>query len=249
MAEAGMDKGVFLVTGGSRGIGAAIAAAAGAEGYFVLLSYAGRADAAEAVVAAIRSAGGRAAAIQADTGRPADIARLFAAADAHGRLAVMVYNGGITGGTGLLADQSDATLAEVIAVNLTGALIACREAVTRMSTRLGGAGGAIVLLSSRAAALGAPAQHLWYAASKGGIDSLTLGLAREVAAEGIRVNAVSPGPIATEIHAPGRLDAIRAGLPMKREGTAEEVAAAVMFLVSDAASYVSAANIDVAGAR
>lgn len=244
-----MEKGIFLVTGGSRGIGAAIATQAAAAGYTVLLSYAGRADAAEAVVAGIRAAGGRVEAVQADTGKPADIARLYAAADALGPLAAMVYNGGITGGTGRLADQTDETLARVIEVNLTGALIACREAVRRMSTAHGGAGGPIVLLSSRAAQLGAPAQHLWYAASKGGIDSLTLGLAREVAGEGIRVNAVSPGPIATEIHAPGRLDAIRDGLPMKREGTADEVAAAVMFLVSDDASYVSAANIDVAGAR
>lgn len=244
-----MDKGVFLVTGGSRGIGAAIAHAAGAQGYLVLLTYAGRADAAAAVVEAIEAAGGRAAAIQADTGNPADVARIFAAADRHGSLSALVYNGGITGGVGLLTDQTDETLASVIDVNLTGALLSCREAVRRMSNRLGGTGGAIVLLSSRAASLGAPAQHVWYAASKGGIDSLTIGLAKEVAGEGIRVNGVSPGPIATEIHAPGRLDAIRDGLPMKREGTVEEVAAAVMFLISEEASYIAGANIEVAGAR
>lgn len=244
-----MNKGVFLVTGGSRGIGAAVAKAAGTQGYLVLLTYAGRADAAEAVVEAITAAGGRAAAIQADTGKPGDVARIFAEADRHGPLSVLVYNGGITGGVGLLADQSDETLANVIDVNLTGALLSSREAVRRMSTRLGGSGGSIVLLSSRAASLGAPAQHVWYAASKGGVDSFTVGLAKEVAGEGIRVNCVSPGPIATEIHAPGRLDAIRDGLPMKREGTAEEVAAAVMFLVSDEASYVAGANIEVAGAR
>lgn len=243
------DKGVFLVTGGSRGIGEAIALSAAAEGYVVLLSYAGRADAAQQVVDAIRATGGRAEAVQADTGVPGDVARLFQVCDDLGRLAVLAYNGGITGGTGLLADQSDDTLARVIDVNLTGALLCCREAVRRMSTRLGGQGGSIVLLSSRAAALGAPAQHLWYAASKGGVDSLNIGLAKEVAGEGIRVNCVSPGPIATEIHAPGRLDAIRDSLPMKREGHPDEVAAAVMFLVSDAASYVAGANIDVAGAR
>uniref|UniRef100_B0T8Y6 D-xylose 1-dehydrogenase n=1 Tax=Caulobacter sp. (strain K31) TaxID=366602 RepID=B0T8Y6_CAUSK len=243
------DKGVFLVTGGSRGIGEAIAHAAGAEGYLVLLTYVGRADAAQKVVDAIRATGGRAEAVQADTGNPADVARLFAAADTHGRLSALAYNGGITGGTGLLADQSDETLAKVIEVNLTGALLSCREAVKRMSTRLGGQGGSIVLLSSRAANLGAPAQHLWYAASKGGIDSLNIGLSKEVAGEGVRVNCVSPGPIATEIHAPGRLDAIRDSLPMRREGRPEEVAAVVMFLVSDAASYVAGANIDVAGAR
>ncbi len=243
------DKGVFLVTGGSRGIGEAIARSAAAQGYLVLLTYAGRADRAQAVVDAIRAAGGEAEAVQADTGVPADVARMFAAADKLGRLSALVYNGGITGGVGRLADQSDATLAEVIAVNLTGALIASREAVKRMSTRLGGQGGSIVLLSSRAASLGSPNQHLWYAASKGGVDSLNIGLSKEVAAEGIRVNCVSPGPIATEIHAPGRLEAIRDSLPMKREGTAEEVAATVMFLVSDAASYVAGANIEVAGAR
>lgn len=244
-----MGKGVFLVTGGSRGIGAAIARAAAAEGYVVALTYAGRADAAEQVVADIQGAGGKAAAIQADTGVPADNARLFAAVDALGPLSALVYNGGITGGVGVLADQSDETLAKVIDVNLTGALICSREAVKRMSTRLGGQGGSIILISSRAAKLGAPAQHLWYAASKGGLDSLTIGLSKEVAPEGIRVNCVSPGPIATEIHAPGRLDAIRDSLPMRREGTPEEVAAAVMFLVSDAASYIAGANIDVAGAR
>ncbi len=243
------DKGVFLVTGGSRGIGEAIARAAAAEGYFVLLTYVGRADRAQAVVEAIHAAGGAAEAVQADTGVPADVARMFAAADARGRLSALVYNGGITGGVGLLVDQSDETLADVISVNLTGALISCREAVKRMSTRLDGQGGSIVLLSSRAASLGSPAQHLWYAASKGGIDSLNIGLSKEVAGEGIRVNCVSPGPIATEIHAAGRLEAIRDSLPMKREGTPQEVAATVMFLVSDAASYVAGANIEVAGAR
>jgi NAD(P)-dependent dehydrogenase (short-subunit alcohol dehydrogenase family) len=244
-----MDKGVFLVTGGSRGIGAAVARAAGAQGYFVLLTYAGRADAAEEVVASITALGGRAAAVQADTGRGEDVARIFAAADQHGPLSTLVYNGGITGGVGVLVEQTDETLTSVVEVNLTGALLSCREAVRRMSNRLGGQGGSIVLISSRAASLGSPAQHVWYAASKGGIDSLTVGLAKEVAGEGIRVNCVSPGPIATEIHAPGRLDEIRDGLPMKREGTAEEVAAAVMFLTSDEASYIAGANIEVAGAR
>lgn len=244
-----MAKKLFLVTGGSRGIGEAIARSAAREGYAVLLSYAGRADAAQAVVDAIRAEGGVAEAVQADTGVPADIARLFAKADEMGGLAAFAYNGGITGGVGVLADQDDATLAKVIEVNLTGALICAREAIRRMSTRLGGQGGSIVFLSSRAAGLGSPAQHVWYAASKGGIDSLTIGLAKEVAAEGIRVNGVSPGPITTEIHAEGHLDRIRDALPMKRIGEPQEVADAVMYVVSDRASYVSGTIIQVAGAR
>ena len=244
-----MTRPLFLVTGGSRGIGASIATSAALAGYQVLLTYAGNAAAAEKVVAAIRDAGGAAEAVRADTGKPEDVAAMFACADRLGRLAVLCYNGGITGGIGRLADQSDQTLAEVIAVNLTGALLCAREAVRRMSTQIGGEGGSIVFLSSRAATLGAPAQHLWYAASKGGVDSLSLGLAKEVAGEGIRVNTVSPGPIATDIHAPGRLDAIRDSLPMRREGRPQEVADAVMYLVSDQASYVAGANLEVAGAR
>ena len=244
-----MGKPVFLVTGGSRGIGEAIARDAASAGYRVLLTYAGRAEAAERVVRSIDAAGGEAAAIQANTGNPDDIARMFAAADENGRLGAFVYNGGITGGTGLLADQDDETLAQVMAVNLTGALISCREAVKRMSTRLGGSGGSIVLLSSRASQLGAPAQHVWYAASKGGIDSLTIGLSKELAGEGIRVNGVSPGPIATEIHAPGRLEAIKEMLPMKRAGTPAEVSSAVMYLISESASYISGTTLLVAGAR
>lgn len=244
-----MDKGVFVVTGGSRGIGAEIAAEAAAAGYHVLLSYVGRQDAAEAVVAAIRSSGGRATAVQADTGKGDDVARLFAAADAIGPITAFVYNGGVTGGIGRLEDQSDDTLAQVVAVNLTGAMICCREAVKRMATRHGGKGGAIVLISSLATRLGMPGQHVWYAASKGGVDSLAIGLSKEVALDGIRVNVVSPGPIATDIHQPGHLDRIADLLPMKRAGQPQEVSAAVMFLVSDRASYISGANIEVGGAR
>jgi len=244
-----MSKGVFLVTGGSRGIGEAIARQAAAAGYCVLLTYVSRSDEAEAVVAAIRAAGGDAHAVQADTGKAADIHAMFGAADRLGRLAVLCYNGGITGGVGLLADKDDESLAEVVRVNLAGAMISAREAIKRMSTRLGGEGGSIILLSSRAAGLGAPAQNVWYAASKGGIDSLTIGLAAEVASEGIRVNAVSPGPIATDIHPPGRLERIRESLPMKREGQPTEVADVVMYLASERASYVAGANIKVAGAR
>lgn len=242
-------KPVFLLTGGSRGIGEAIALQAAAAGYQVLLTYTSSERAAADVAARIRGAGGEAHVVQADTGKVADIERLFTQADRLGSLAVLVYNGGITGPSSPLANASNETLQQVIDVNLTGALICSREAVRRMSTSSGGKGGSIVLISSRAAVYGSPGEHTWYAASKGGIDSFTMGLAREVGAQGIRVNAVSPGPIRTDIHVPGKLDAIAANLPMRRAGEPAEVAAAVMFLVSDAASYVTGANLAVAGAR
>jgi NAD(P)-dependent dehydrogenase (short-subunit alcohol dehydrogenase family) len=244
-----MGAPVFLVTGGSRGIGAAIAHDAARAGYHVLLTYAERSAAADEVVAAIRALGGEATAVKADTGKVPDIQALFAASDALGTLAVLVYNGGITGPSSSLVDASDETLSKVVDVNLTGALLCCREAVRRMSTDRGGKGGNIVLISSRAAQLGSSGEHVWYAATKGGIDSLTIGLARELGAQGIRVNAVSPGPISTDIHVPGKLDRISKALPMQRAGEPAEVSAAVMFLVSDAASYVNGANIAVAGAR
>lgn len=243
------QKPVFLLTGGSRGIGEAIALQAASAGYQVLLSYATNKQAAVDVAARIRAAGGDVQVVQADTGRIADIERLYGAADRLGRLAVLVYNGGITGPSSLLSEASNATLQQVIDVNLTGALICAREAIKRMSTSMGGQGGSIVLISSRASVYGSPGEHVWYAASKGGIDSLTLGLAREVGAQGIRVNAVSPGPIRTDIHVPGKLDAIAGALPMQRAGDPAEVATAVMFLVSDAASYVAGANLSVAGGR
>jgi len=249
VVQAGSESRVFVVTGGSRGIGAAIAVSAARAGYRVLLTYAGREDLARDVVERIRGEGHDAEALRADTSSVEDIDRLFAGADRMGRLAAFVYNGGITGPSSTLLEASDETLAQVVDVNLTGALICSREAVRRMSTALGGRGGSIVLISSRAALYGSPGEHVWYAATKGGIDSLTLGLAREVGNQGIRVNAVSPGPIRTDIHVPGKLDRISSGLPMQRSGEPEEVAAAVMFLVSDEASYVSGANIAVAGAR
>ncbi len=243
------DKPVFLLTGGSRGIGEAIALQAAQAGYQVLFTYTSNERAANAVAERIRATGGTAHVVQADTGKVADIERLFARADELGRLAVLVYNGGITGPSSTLLKASNATLQQVIDVNLTGALICSREAVRRMGTDAGGQGGSIVLISSRAALYGSPGEHVWYAASKGGIDSLGLGLSREVGPQGIRVNVVSPGPIRTDIHVPGKMDAISAGLPLRRAGEPEEVAAAVMFLVSDAASYIAGANIAVAGAR
>jgi NAD(P)-dependent dehydrogenase (short-subunit alcohol dehydrogenase family) len=237
----------LLITGGSRGIGEAVAVAAARQGYAVLLSYASNGARAQAVVDRIRTAGGRADAVQADTAHEADIERLFAAAEPLGPLAAFVYNAGITGPNSPLADATTQTIDRVLDVNLRGALLCARAAVRRMSTRLGGQGGAIVMISSRATFYGSPNEFVWYAASKGGLDSLTNGLAREVAAEGIRVNAVSPGPIATEMHRPGRLEGAAQRSPMQRAGTPEEVASTVLFLVSDAASYVTGANLAVAG--
>jgi NAD(P)-dependent dehydrogenase (short-subunit alcohol dehydrogenase family) len=242
-----MDAGVMLVAGGSRGIGEAVAVEAARRGYEVVLSYASNEPRASAVVERIHAAGGRASAVRADTGDEADIERLFAAADGQGRLAALVYNAGITGAHSPLAEASTQTIDAVLGVNLRGAILCCRAAIRRMSTRLGGQGGSIVLLSSRATFYGSPAEFVWYAASKGGIDSLTNGLAREVATEGIRVNAVSPGPIVTEMHRPGKLEVGAKRAPMQRAGTPGEVAEAVLFLASDAASYVTGANLAVSG--
>jgi NAD(P)-dependent dehydrogenase (short-subunit alcohol dehydrogenase family) len=188
-----MDAPVLLVTGGSRGIGAAIARAGASAGYRILLSYASNAGQAEAVVASIQEAGGEARAMRADTGRAGDVAALFAAVDEFGRLGALVYSGGIIGTPSTLAEADPADIARVIEVNLTGAMYCARLAIPRMSTARGGRGGAIVFLSSRGTAYGSPGEYVWYPASKGGIDVLTLGLAREVGKEGIRVNAVSPG--------------------------------------------------------
>ena len=240
---------VFLIAGGSRGIGEAVALSAARAGYFVLLTYLSNKSAADGVVAGIRGAGGQAQAVQVDTSIEADIERMFAEADRIGRLAVLVYNSGITGTPSALVDVKTATLAHVLQVNLLGAMIAARAAVHRMSTSSGGQGGAIVFISSRAASYGSPGEHVWYAASKGGIDSLVIGLAREVAMQGIRVNAVSPGMIETQIHPPGKLENVSKLLPMQRAGTPAEVAAAVMFLAADTASYVAGANLAVGGAR
>jgi len=242
-----MSAPVFLVTGGSRGIGEAIAVAAARDGFQVLLTYVQNESRAAAVVDRIKSAGGQAIAMHADTGDEGAIRDVFAAADRMGRLAVMVYNSGVTGPHSALAEAATENIDRVLDVNLRGAILCSREAVRRMSTRLGGKGGAIVLISSRAALYGSPSEFVWYAASKGGMDSLTIGLAREVATEGIRVNAVSPGPIITEMHRPGKLEVGAKRAPMQRAGTPEEVASTVMFLASDAASYVTGANLVVAG--
>lgn len=247
-------KKVLLVTGGSRGIGAAIARLAARQGYAVCLSYLGQREAAAAVVASIAEAGCTALAVQADVAVEDDVLRLFSQVDAaFGPLTALVNNAGILERQSRVEDMDAARISRVFATNVVGSFICAREAVRRMSTRHGGAGGAIVNLSSRAARLGSPNEYVDYAASKAAIDTLTIGLAKEVAAEGIRVNAVSPGLIYTDIHAsggdPGRVDRVKSAVPMQRGGSPEEVARAVLWLLSDDASYTTGASIDVAGGR
>ena len=241
---------VLLVTGGGRGIGAATARLAAARGYAVAVNYKSDAKAAERVVAEIAKAGGQAVAIQGDMGREADVARVFASVDQSlGRMTHLVYNAGITGKNSRVEAVETQTLREVFDVNVMGAFYAVREAVPRLSKKHGGSGGAIVLISSVAADLGSPGEYVWYAASKGAIDSMTIGLARELADDGIRVNAVAPGPIDTEIHEPGRLDRIIKQVPLGRAGTPGEIAEAVLFLLSDASAYTTGAILRIGGGR
>jgi NAD(P)-dependent dehydrogenase (short-subunit alcohol dehydrogenase family) len=246
--------GIVIITGGSRGIGAATAALAASAGYAVCVNYRANTEAAERVVAGITHSGGRAIAVRADVAIEADVVRLFETCDARlGRLTALVNNAGILE-TQMRVEAMDAgRLQRVFATNVTGAFICAREAIKRMSTKRGGAGGAIVNLSSRAAVLGSPDEYVDYAASKAAVDTLTIGLSKEVAAEGIRVNAIRAGVIETEIHAsggePGRVDRVKASVPMKRGGTADEVAQAVLWLLSDKASYTTGSFVDVSGGR
>jgi NAD(P)-dependent dehydrogenase (short-subunit alcohol dehydrogenase family) len=245
---------VMLVTGGSRGIGAAIVRAAAAAGYEIALTYAEDRAAAEQVAAEVNGSGRRAVVVKADVAREDDVLAAYAAVDdAFGRLDALAINAGITGRFTRVEDVDAATLERVLAVNVTGAFLCAREAVRRMSTARGGSGGAIVVVSSRAAGLGSPGEYVHYAASKGAVDALTRGLAKEVAREGIRVNAVAPGLIDTEIHArggrPERVARITPTIPMERIGTADEVAATVLWLASAQASYVTGAILDVSGGR
>jgi len=247
-------KPLAIVTGGSRGIGAATARGLAAQGYRVCVNYLRDAPAAKRLLAEIEAAGGDAFAVQADIAETAGVERLFAAADETGApLKALVNNAGITGHAGRLDRLSDETLDRVLTINLRGLILAAREAVKRMSTAKGGVGGAIVNLSSAAATLGSPGEYVWYAATKGAVDSFTVGLAKEVAAEGIRVNAVAPGLVVTDIHAasglPNRVADKAKELPMGRAGEAEEVAAAILWLLSDAASYTAGTILRVGGAR
>jgi len=242
-----MAKRVLLVVGGSRGIGAAVARAAAVSGFHVVLTYVRGETQALQVVRDIESAGGTASAVHADTAVEQDIEGLFSQVDQIGPLASMVYSSGVTGPVSRLADAPTDALRQVLDVNVLGALLCARAAIQRMSTRRGGQGGSIVFISSRASVYGSPREFVWYAASKGAIDSLVIGLARETGVDGIRVNAVSPGPIDTDMLSQAKRDAVPAVSPLARMGTVDEVAAAVMFLVSDGASYVTGANLPVSG--
>jgi NAD(P)-dependent dehydrogenase (short-subunit alcohol dehydrogenase family) len=245
-----MTRPVLLIAGGSRGIGAATARFAAERGYDVAINYVRRADAAADVAAAVTKAGGKAIVLQGDMTKEEDIVRVFdETTRALGPLTHFVHSSGVGGKNSRLDAASAATIREVVDINLFGAIICAREAVRRMSTNHGGKGGAIVLLSSIAAVTGGATEYVFYAAAKGGVDALTNGLAREVAKEGIRVNAIRPGPTDTEIHEPGRLARITPLLPMGRPGEPNEIAEAVLFLLSDAASYISGAVLNVSGAR
>jgi NAD(P)-dependent dehydrogenase (short-subunit alcohol dehydrogenase family) len=244
---------VVLITGSSRGIGAETAKLAAAQGYDVAVNYKTDEKAAAEVVAAVKAKGRKAVAIRADMGKEADIARMFAEADALGRLTHFVYNTGIPGRAGRLESADPAMMRGVIEVNLVGALLAAQHAIRRMSKKQGGEGGAIVLLSSVAADIGGPNEYVWYAASKGGIESMTYGLSKELAGDGIRVNCVSPGASDTRVHAdagtPDKLAKVAPMIPMGRVGQPKEQAEAVLFLLSDAASYISGTVLRVAGGR
>jgi NAD(P)-dependent dehydrogenase (short-subunit alcohol dehydrogenase family) len=245
-----MSVKILLVTGGGRGIGAACVRLAARQGYDVAVNYKSNAQAADRVVEEVRALGRRAIAVQGDMGREDDVAHAFDTIDRElGRLTHLIYNSGITGKASRVEAVAAATLRDVFEVNVFGAFYCARAAIPRLSTRHGGPGGAIVLISSGATTLGGAGEYVWYAASKGAIDSMTYGLGRELAGEGIRVNAVAPGLIDTEIHSPGRLDRLQSLVPMGRIGTAEEAAANVLFLLSDAASYVTASVLRVSGGR
>lgn len=245
---------ILLVTGGSRGIGAATALLAARAGWAVAVNYTANPVAADAVVRQIRDAGGTAISLQADVAHEDQVLAMFKQVDAQlGRLTGLVNSAGVVDVTARVEEMSVTRLKRMFEINVIGSMVCAREAVRRMSTGHGGAGGSIVNLSSAAARLGAPGQYVDYAAAKGAIDAFTIGLAKEVAAEGIRVNAVRPGLIDTEIHAsgglPGRVAQLAHLVPMQRGGTADEVAQAIVWLLSPAASYTTMSLLDVSGGR
>ncbi|MDI9332486.1 MAG: SDR family oxidoreductase [Alphaproteobacteria bacterium] len=245
---------VALVTGGSRGIGAACALLAAKEGWAVAVNYTQNSLAADEVVRQIRAAGGTAMAVQADVGDEGQVIKMFEQVDAKlGRLSALVNNAGVVDMPQRIDEMSVARLERMFRINITGSFVCAREAIKRMSTKHGGSGGVIVNLSSAAARLGSPGQYVDYAAAKGAIDVMTLGLAKEVGPEGVRVNAVRPGLIDTEIHAsgglPNRAKELAHMVPMQRPGTAEEVAQAIVWLMSDGSSYTTGSVIDVTGGR
>jgi len=249
-----MTQPIMLVTGGSRGIGAATALIAAARGWRVALTYQSNAAAADEVVNKIRAAGGTAIALQADVGVEADVLRVFKAVDEQlGTLSVLINNAGMLEQQSRLDQMELDRWQRVFSANVFGSFLCAKQAVLRMSTMHGGKGGSIVNVSSAAARLGSPNEFIDYASAKGAVDSMTLGLSKEVAAEGIRVNAIRPGLIYTDIHSlagePGRVDRAKAGVPMQRGGTAEEVAEAIVWLASDQASYVTGVLMDVTGGR
>jgi len=248
-----MEKKILLITGGSRGIGAATARLAARQGYDVAINFVGNEKAAREVVADIEKSNARGIAIKGDMASEADILKMFEAVDKFGKLTHVVNNAGIIGSSSKFADAPADMMRHVVDVNVTGAMIVAREAVRRLSTARGGKGGAIVNLGSMATYLGAPGEFVWYAASKGAIDALTIGLSKEVAGEGIRVNAVAPGLIDTEIHAsggqPDRVERMRSAIPMGKAGTAEEVADTILYLLSEQSSYVTGTILRVSGGR
>ncbi len=249
-----MDQQIVLITGGGRGIGAAVALLAAQRGFAVAVNYASNSLAADEVVRTIRAGGGTAIAVQADVGDEAQVLAMFEKVDAKlGRLTALVNNAGVVDMKARVDEMSVARLERMFRVNVIGSFVCAREAVRRMSTKHGGTGGAVVNVSSAASRLGSPDQYVDYAASKGAIDTFTIGLAKEVADEGIRVNAVRPGLIETDIHASGgmpeRAAMLAPTVPMKRTGTPEEIAGAIVWLLSPEASYTTAALLDVTGGR